>query len=1000
MPGWVTSIFKVKQLLRFSSRPVLFLIASAATTLPCNVSNAADDTFFEAQIRPLLIERCYKCHSGKKTNGGLALDTRSAWQKGGESGPAIIPGKPSESLLIQAINYESLEMPPPDAGGKLSNAEIAALTKWVRLGASDPREEVEHLGGMSLQEAKSWWAFQMLPAATEHPVPADVDSYINAQRESQSLTANARADRRTLIRRATYDLTGLPPTPSEVEQFLAGESGTAFATVVERLLNSPQYGVKWGRHWLDVVRYADTAGENTDRPLPHAWRYRNWVFESFNEDLPFDQFVRMQLAGDILHADGSPQEMSEGIIATGYLAIARRFGHDIDKDIHLMHEDVIDNLGKNFLGLSTGCARCHDHKYDPLTAEDYYALYGIFSSTRFSFPGCEPKGQPRDLVPLLPQTRIDELTQAWQQRNDEAVAEKKRREQSVTKSRIRLKEQTAKSSRLLAASAVGEGASVSFADAEQESLDQFAMRKGEVLQLTVFPNDSHGADSTLVDLQITDVRNNDRQWNISDVIPDLLSGNPHQTSHGAAWCFLEVTDGPKFLAEKQDRIDGHADLSAWRFGDTPSVFVNRSKQPISVWTSLPPASFFMHPGPQRPVALAWVCPNDAVVRVNGRVADAHPSGGDGIAFRLEHISSHETGAELIALGQSLRASDIVVEPSPVVPVAYGVVEGTVADAALHKRGDPEQPGNPVPRRWVSILGGDLVPEGAGSGRRQLGDWIAQHPLTARVMVNRIWQWHFGRGLVATPNDFGSRGQRPSHPELLDYLAAQFIAGGYSVKAMHRLIMTTAAYQRSSDVSESSATMDAANEFLTRFARRRLNAEEIRDSLLAAAGHLDTTVAEAHPFPAENTWAFTQHNPFSAVYETNKRSAFLMVQRQRRDPYLTLFDGADPNASTPVRQLTTVPTQALYFLNAPFFHDQAAGFAQRTLTADTKSAVSAQIKDQQRIERAFRSLYQRQPTAIEYAAATQFLDQYAGDVQEKWAAYARVLLAANEFLYLD
>lgn len=976
------------------------MIVPLLIMLQCDVSGAADDAFFEAQIRPLLIEHCYRCHSGKKTNGGLALDTRSGWQKGGESGPAIIPGKPDESLLIQAINYESLEMPPQDAGGKLSDVKIAALTKWVRLGAADPREEVEHLGGMSLQEAKSWWAFQTLPPAEEHPDPADVDRFISAELASRSLTANARADRRTLIRRATYDLTGLPPTPDEVERFFADESDTAFATAIERLLKSPQYGVKWGRHWLDVVRYADTAGENTDRPLPHAWRYRNWVFDAFNDDLPFDQFVHMQLAGDVLPADGSPQKMSEGIIATGYLAIARRFGHDIDKDIHLMHEDVIDNLGKNFLGLSTGCARCHDHKYDPLTAEDYYALYGIFSSTRFSFPGCEPKGQPRDLVPLLPQTRIDELTQAWQQRNDEAVAEKNRREQSTTESRNRLKEQAATSSRVLATAAVGEGVSVSFADAERESLKPFAIRKGEVLQLTVFPNDGHGADSTLVDLQITDVGNTDRQWNISDVIPDLLSGNPHQASHGAVWCFLEVTDGPKFLAERQDGIDGHADLSAWRFGDTPSIFVNRSNEPVNVWTSLPATSFFVHPGPRRPVAVAWVCPDDAVISVSGRVMDAHRSGGDGVAFRLEHIASSESGAALVALGQSQNASDIVVEPSPVVPVAYAVVEGTVGDAALHKRGDPEQPGDSVPRRWVSILGGDVVPEGAGSGRRQLGDWIAQHPLTARVMVNRIWQWHFGTGLVATPNDFGSRGQRPTHPQLLDYLATQFIASGYSVKAIHRLIMNTRTYQRSSDVSESSATNDAENRFLTRFARRRLNAEEIRDSLLAAADNLDTTVAEAHPFPAESTWTYTQHNPFSAVYETNKRSAYLMVQRQRRDPYLALFDGADPNASTPVRQLTTVPTQALYFMNAPFFHDQAARFSQRVLTAGGNSAKSEQVKGQQRIERAFGLLYQRQPTATEYAAAAHFLDQYPGGLQEKWAAYARVLLAANEFLFLD
>jgi hypothetical protein len=334
---------------------------------------------------------------------------------------------------------------------------------------------------------------------------------------------------------------------------------------------------------------------------------------------------------------------------------------------------------------------------------------------------------------------------------------------------------------------------------------------------------------------------------------------------------------------------------------------------------------------------------------------------------------------------------VFVEPSPVIPVAYAVVEGTISDARLHQRGDPEQLGNSVPRHWLTILGGDKVPDDAGSGRRQLGDWIAQHPLTARVMVNRIWQWHFGRGLVATPNDFGSRGQLPSHPELLDWLAAEFRQSGYSVKAMHRLLMNTAAYQRSSDVSQSLATRDADNRFLSRFSRRRLNAEEIRDSLLAAGGDLDTTFAEAHPFPAEATWTFSQHNPFTAVYKNSKRSAFLMVQRQRRDPYLALFDGPDPNASTAVRQLTTVPTQALYFMNAPFFHEQAASFSQRLM---------ARSDDLDRVDLAFRILYQRRPTSFERDQAKSFISQYPGSVEEKWTGYARVLLAANEFMFLD
>jgi len=505
---------------------MLALILSAVALLPDGPLRAADDddAFFEKQVRPLLVKRCYKCHSGAKTNGGLALDSRVGWQKGGDSGAVIVPGKPESSPLIQAINYQSLEMPPEDGGGKLSDAEIAVLTKWVKLGAPDPREEAVRPDGMSEAAAKSWWAFQPLPTSATAATSKDVNRLIDAELAHRSLVPSPPADRRTLIRRATYDLIGLPPTPDEVDRFVADESADAFAKVVERLLKSPQYGVKWGRHWLDVVRYADTAGENTDRPLPHAWRYRNWVIDSLNSDLPYDQFVRLQLAGDILQAAGESggAGTSNGVVATGYLAIARRFGHDIDKDIHLMHEDVIDNVGKNFLGLSIGCARCHDHKYDPLTAEDYYAFYGIFSSTRFAFPGCEPKGQPRDLVPLLPKSEIDKLMNAWRQRNSKAVEEKKRREESATSLRTRVKTAAEKSSRLLAEAKVSEGASVSFADSKRDSLQQIPLRKGEVLQLTVLPNASHGADTTLVEWEIIENGEAKRKWSVADFIPHLV----------------------------------------------------------------------------------------------------------------------------------------------------------------------------------------------------------------------------------------------------------------------------------------------------------------------------------------------------------------------------------------------------------------------------------------------------------------------------------------------
>lgn len=946
--------------------------------------------FFEKEVRPLLVKRCYECHSGTKTSGGLALDSRAGWQKGGETGPVILPGKPDESLLINAINYRSVEMPPKDQGGKLTAEEIQVLTEWVRLGAPDPREQVEKLGGMSRDEAKSWWSFQPLPPTDGKLTSARIDELLDASLAEQGLQPNPPTDKRTLIRRVSYDLTGLPPSSAEVEAFEADDSPEAFANVIERLLASPQYGVKWGRHWLDVVRYADTAGENTDRPLPHAWRYRNWVFDAFNRDLPFDDFIRLQLAGDVLRAAGSPEERREGVIATGYLAIARRFGHDIDKDIHLMFEDVIDNVGKNFLGLTTGCARCHDHKYDPITSEDYYALYGIFQSSRFSFPGCEPKGQPRDMVPLLPLPEIESLMKPWRERVAQAEAEQKRRNDIVVPT-AKLKELAEKSVRRLAAGKVGEGADIPLLDEQGQPLKRIAAKQGEVFQLTIHPNENHGADTTRLEWTIQEVGAGGTQWSLADLVDSFLESNPHAGAANAQWCFLESTNGPEFLTDRHGEIQGNGALKSWCIGDLPSVFVNVSDQPVAVWTSLPAKSLFVHPGPQRPVAVAWVCPHDGEFDITGRVIDGHPAGLDGVSFQMDHLRSAEFGKALVGAGRILSAPVPDPGPAPAIPVAYAVVEAEAKHARVHLRGNHELLGEEVPRRWLSIFGGAAVPADAGSGRRQLADWIASHPLAARVMVNRIWQGHFGQGLVRSPNDFGSRGERPTHPELLDRLAAQFTAGGYHIKEMHRLIMQTAAYQRSSARSQELVDRDPENRLLCRFPRRRLTAEEIRDSLLLAGGNLDLQPGEAHPFPPEATWSFSQHAPFNAMYDTNRRSAYLMMQRQRRHPYLTLFDGADTNSSTATRQTTTVPTQALYFMNDPFFHAQAASLAAVLLNLPD---------DSKRVPFAFRQLFQRDPSTIEQTQAAGFLQVYPGTEAEKWAAYARVLLAGNEFLHVD
>jgi len=976
--------------MRFPLRSLasLCLLASLQPVAAAN----EDFAFFESKIRPLLVEHCFDCHSGSKTKGGLSLDSKAGWSKGGDSGPALLPGDPDQSLLIKAVRYtdEDSAMPPKKKGGKLPDSKIALLEQWVKMGAPDPRVASAKIGGMNAVEAKTWWAFQPLLKTSAPSAPASasaqIDAFLNARIQSESLQPSAPADKRTLLRRATYDLTGLPPSPQEADAFLADSSPDAFTKVVDRLLASPQYGVQWGRHWLDVVRYADTAGENTDRPLIHAWRYRNWVFDALNKDLPYNEFIRFQIAGDLERASAQRAQLNEGIIATGYLAIARRFGHEISKDVHLMHEDLIDNLGKTFLGMTLACARCHDHKYDPISAADYYSLYGIFQSTRFSYPGCEASGKPRDMLPLIAKSEADALMKPWLQKRAQEDALRTKLASAGKTLKKSFTEETA----LLAAAPIAEGASVAFEQSQKTALDQITVHKGEVLLLTVSPNKNHGADSTLVEWTIRDTTSPERVWSVSDLVSSLTESNPHPGAQDAAWCFLSITkDGPVFLHQKATSVNGHSDIQKWSIGDIPSVFVNSSDQQLMVWTTLPARSFLIHPGPNQPVAVAWVSPMDGTIRVQGRVADAHPSKGDGVAFELQHLRTPGTGTALLELGRNLQIPEA--GPAPSIPWAYAVAEAPPVNARLQLRGEPEKPGDEIPRRWLGIFGGQPLSKPTESGRRELGGWISSHPVAARVMTNRIWQWHFGNGIVRSPNDFGSRGEKPSHPELLEFLASEFVASGYSIKAMHRLIMQSAAYQRSSDTSESLLQKDPENRLLARFSRRRLAAEELRDSLLSVSGQLDLSPGEVHPFPPEDEWKFTQHSPFNAVYEHTKRSAFLMTQRQRRHPFLSLFDGADPNSSTAQRQTTTVPPQALFFLNNPFLHKQAAAFASTLTTIPD---------DPSRLRRAFRTLFQREPSATELHHATTFLASYRTSPEDAWNAYSRILLAGNEFSHLD
>ena len=994
-------------------------------------SAETDEQFFEAKIRPILVQRCQGCHSaeGGKTKGGLALDSLAGWQEGGESGPVIVPGNVDESPLVWAIRYheDGPQMPPEDAGGKLPEHEIALLIEWIARGAHDPRVVQLKRGGLTDAQLHAWWSFQLVqPVAIPDPVPGmlagnEIDLFIQARLAKAGLSPAPEADRRTLIRRVTYDLTGLPPTPEQVDAFVADNSTGSYEAVIDRLLQSPHYGERWGRHWLDQVRYADTAGENTDHPIPDAWRYRNWVIDAFNRDLPYDAFVKEQLAGDLLHANDPAESYAQGVIATGFLAIARRFDHDSDKWMHLTIEDTIDTLGRTFLGLSVACARCHDHKFDPISANDYYALYGILESTKFAFPGCEAKQQPRDLISLLPQADWEQTIEPYDRQLAAIDAELKQLNEAQAALTPTLQAAAAASTQLLASGAINDGGAQAIELVLDQALDPVDVLPGQMLQLIVDPAENYGADTTLVDWEIAEIGGESRKWNLTqDVSGDFLAANPHADRLGnkLVWLFLDGRGGPSLLTEPVRDHTGHPGLNFWGNGDNPCVMVNSTDQPITVWTTLPPKSLFVHPAPDGPVAIGWVSPISGKVQITGRVVDGHPGGTNGVGWRLEKQSQDlsvplhqlaEHSAQRAAL--FARRAELVAH-TPTREVAYAVSEGTVANAHVHMRGDPEKLGEEVPRRWLELLGGQPVPSGAGSGRLQLAQWIVDpaNPLAARVMVNRLWLHHFGQGLVQTPNDFGTRGQLPTHPELLDWLAVKFVNSGWSFKSMHRLILLSATYRQSNgelslEAHEKSLSIDPNNNLLWRFDRQRLDAEELRDTLLWASQQIDLRPGGAHPIPPPSTWGFSQHVPFAGVPETNKRSLYQITLRNRREPFMGLFDGADPNATTPERQVTTVPTQSLYFMNDAFFHRQAEEIAQRVLSLPGENPSD----ESRRAVELFRIVLQRPPSLSEQVTATAFLARYTSVITDlppaerqlaAWSAYARILLSSNEFLYLD
>lgn len=799
------------------------LLWSILATLPLLATeppapSAEQERFFETRVRPVLVENCQKCHGSSKQWAGLRLDSREALLKGGDSGPALIPGEPGESLLIQAVRHtdETLKMP---RDGKLSENQIKDLTRWVELGAPYPTKGPS--APIPGRRDPNHWSFQPLadpvvPNVTNRDWSrSPIDPFILASLEAAQLSPTAEADRRTLIRRLTFDLTGLPPTQEEIDAFLSDDRPDAYPLLVDRLLASPTYGERWGRHWLDVARYADSNGLDENLAHGNAWRYRDYVVAAFNHDLGFDRFVTEQLAGDLLAAEDDARRGR--LVATGFLSLGPKVLAEVDEVKMRMDiiDEQIDTVGRAFLGLTLGCARCHDHKFDPIDTADYYGLAGIFKSTR-----------------------------------------------------------------------------------TMEHYKKIA------------------------------------KWH-ENVLPSP-EASALQAAHEA-----RIVGKKKAIQELVAKADEQVRA-----------------------TVAPPAA---------------------------------------VPEKLETLYPESTKSQL----KSLRAELSTLEKTPPeLPSAMGVAEDQIVDEPIHPRGNPLNLGAVVPRHLPPVVRGPVVPSfsGSESGRRQLADWMIdpRHPLTSRVIVNRVWRWHFGRGLVSTPDNFGRLGEPPSHPELLDWLARRFVRDGWSIKALHRLIVISATYRQGSNPVASTLSRDPENRLYSRASVRRLEAEEVRDALLLVGNELDRTLGGSLLKVANRGFLFDHTSKDLTDYTSRRRSLYLPVIRNNLYELFQLLDFPDAAVSNGDRAVTTIAPQALMMLNSEFVMQSADALAARLL---------AQVDP---VDQRLTSLYSialgRQPTNEERQADQSLLHQleqtfaprFTDPVQRtrrSWSVLCQVILASNEFLYV-
>lgn len=941
---------------------LFFLISSSAL--------AADGiAFFEQKVRPVLVQHCYSCHSAeaKKLKGNLFLDSKAGWEKGGDSGePAILPGNPEGSLLIRTVKHleEDMEMPPKKP--KLPDSVIADLVTWVKMGAPDPREGVVE----AKRGDKSWWSLQ--PIQKQILNTGDIDDLIEAKLKEKNLAFNPPADPRALIRRMTYDLHGLPPTPEEVETFVKDcETNTrANKDLIDRLLASPRYGERWGRHWLDVIRFGESNGFERNFVIDDLYPFRDYVIQSINDDKPFNQFITEHLAGDVIGKNDPKVEVGSAFLVAGPYDDVGNQSIVAQKNIRAATlDDMITATSGAFLGLTVNCARCHNHKFDPIPTEDYYRLRAAFEGVTHGRRVVATQEQQATFTAAMkPLTAELKQLEADRTKLDQIIDARAKTEFAKTKpTRPKVDEF---------------GTDESFAPVEAKFV-KFVIHS--------FTSDyqakgtRRGGGGKLTEFQVwnTDERN----------VALATNGTKAEGAKSTTAEDFPEAYGPQYC------IDGQRG-EAWFIGSPPVLTLTLAKP-----EKIHRITFINARGDRgtNESKVRGATPTEYEVQVSSDGQNWQTVATDegrepwtpahGIAKAREAVITKEETAQLAAFNRQIAGVQARINKVPQLPQMWvGTHKQPTEPTTVHKGGDPMKPGDLVVPASLAVL--DHVTQSyalktdadEGERRLALAKWITSddNPLTARVLANRVWQWHFGTGLVDTPSDFGFLGSQPTHPELLDYLASRLIANGWKLKELHREILLSKTYQQSAAYREAAAKEDKDARLLWRFPPRRLSAEEIRDTMLAVAGKLQLEPMggpgfRLYRYLANNVSTYVpldDHGPETyrrAVYHQNARASVVDV--------LNDFDLPDIAFAAPKRANTTTPLQALTLLNHRFTLDMAA-------------ALAARVDGPEVVESAYRLLFQREPTASESGAAHALIAQHG------LLSLCRALLNANELLYLE